>query len=131
MELPNFLSYFEGHYLVPMPPVIWRPILPWWVRLLGRDPAFSRTLRTEINPLWCRRTLRALRGTYPHELVSLGADLFLERLAQPFTFETEMVETRMGRSVGLVQRVNRRNWVGHLIVGLRAWYPIYLTAKRT
>ena len=131
MELPNFLSYFEGHYLVPMPPVLRRPVLSWWVRLLGRDPAFSRTLRTEINPVWCRQALRALRDTYPHDLVSLGADLFLERLAHPFAFETQMVETRLGRSVGLLHRANRRNWIGRLIVGVGGWYPIYLTVRRT
>jgi SAM-dependent methyltransferase len=49
-EMPNFLSYFEGHYLVPQPPLVARWLLPFWLRLLGRDPAFARTLRTEINP---------------------------------------------------------------------------------
>ncbi len=34
-ELPNFLSYFEGHYMVPQPPILWRSMLPQWVRLLG------------------------------------------------------------------------------------------------
>ena len=24
MEMPNYLSYFEGHYLIPQPPLIWR-----------------------------------------------------------------------------------------------------------
>ncbi len=38
-EIPNFLSYFEGHYFVPQPPLIWHWVLPAWVRLLGRDPA--------------------------------------------------------------------------------------------
>src|SRR6185437_15453833 len=45
-EFPNFLSYFEGHYLVLQPPLIWRWMLPAWVRLLGRDPAYAHTLRT-------------------------------------------------------------------------------------
>ena len=56
-EFPNFLSYFEGHYFVPQPPLIWRWMLPLWVRLLGRDPAYARTLRTEMNPIWCRRAV--------------------------------------------------------------------------
>jgi ubiquinone/menaquinone biosynthesis C-methylase UbiE len=56
MEMPNFLSYYEGHYCVLQPPLFWKPILPLWVKwVFGRDPAFARTLHTEINPLWCRR----------------------------------------------------------------------------
>jgi hypothetical protein len=27
MEMPNYLSYFEGHYLVFQPPIIWKPML--------------------------------------------------------------------------------------------------------
>lgn len=41
VEVPNYLSYFEGHYFIPQPPLIWRWVLPTWVRLLGRDPAFE------------------------------------------------------------------------------------------
>ena len=57
-EIPNFLSYFEGHYMVLQPPILWPSLLPHWVRLLGRDPSFARTMRTEINPAWCRRAVK-------------------------------------------------------------------------
>jgi SAM-dependent methyltransferase len=62
MEMPNFLSYFEGHYMVVAPPVLWKPMLACWVKLIfGRDPAFARTLQTRINPGWRRRQARELR----------------------------------------------------------------------
>src|SRR5205823_1401841 len=55
-ELPNFLTPFEGHYLAIMPPAFWKGLLPWYVKhILRRDPAFARTLRTEINPIWIQR----------------------------------------------------------------------------
>jgi len=51
MEMPNFLSYFEGHYMVVQPPIFWKPLLAWWVKLVfRRDPAFARTLQTKVNP---------------------------------------------------------------------------------
>ena len=87
MEMPNFLSYFEGHYMAIQPPILWRWMLPAWVRfVLRRDPAFAKTLRTEINPLWCRRVLHDIGRRFPLKLISLGEDLFLDRLSQPFDF---------------------------------------------
>src|SRR5665213_2648291 len=49
MEMPNFLSYFEGHYMVIQPPIVWKWMLPAWVQFLfRRDPAFASTLNTAI-----------------------------------------------------------------------------------
>jgi SAM-dependent methyltransferase len=131
MEMPNFLSYFEGHYMVLQPPILWNPMLAWWVQLVfRRDPAFARTLQTRINPIWCRRTVAQLGLTYPLELVSLGEDLFLERLSQVFTFETQMVAGRLQGIIATLKKVNRGNWVGHLIVACQGHYPIYLTIRK-
>lgn len=131
MEMPNYLSYFEGHYLVMQPPIFYKPMLAWWVRLVfGRDPAFARTLQTKINPVWCRRTVGELSRRYPLELVSLGDELFLERLSQAFVFETKMVAGRLQWVMGILRKVNRGNWVGRLIVALQGHYPIYLTVRK-
>jgi SAM-dependent methyltransferase len=87
MEIPNFLSYFEGHYMVPQFPIWSNRVLVVWLRILGRDPSFSKTLRL-INPLWCRRALAAIGGRYEITPVSLWEEIFLERLSRPFNFET-------------------------------------------
>jgi SAM-dependent methyltransferase len=130
VEVPNHLSYFEGHYLIPQPPLFDRRILPAWVSLLGRDPAFSRTLRTQINPNWCRRVLRDIAKIYPLDVISLGDDIFLERLAVPFKFETKGVASRLAPIIRIVQACNRWNWMGKLIVAARGYYPLYLTIRR-
>jgi SAM-dependent methyltransferase len=131
MEMPNFLSYFEGHYMVLQPPIVWRPILPWWVqRVYRRDPSFAKTLRTHINPLWCRRTVRTLSKAWPLELISLGEDLFLERISKPFRFETQIVSGKLHKSVACLQAINHFNWIGRSIVGLKGYYPIYLTMRK-
>lgn len=128
-EMPNHLSYFEGHYMVPQPPLVFN-FLPFWVRLLGRDPAFARTLRTEINPIWCRRTVRKINEKYPVTLVSLGEKDFLDRLARPFQFEMKRVQGKLGGAISLMQKVNVGNWVGHTIVALQGFYPISLVLRR-
>jgi len=129
-EIPNYLSYFEGHYMVPQPPLIWRWMLPLWVRLWGRDPAFAYTMRTEINPIWCRRAVKQINKKYPVKLLSLGAEFFLDRLTRPFEFEMERTTIKLGRLIGIVQAVNVGNWVGRLIVLAQGHYPLYLTVRR-
>ena len=131
MEMPNYLSYFEGHYMVVQPPIFWKPMLPLWVKyVVRRDPAFAGTLRTEINPVWCRRTVKEIGKTYPVELVSLGGEVFLERLSQAFVFETTVVAGRLQRTMGVLRAVNQGNWVGRLMVALQGHFPIYLTVRR-
>jgi|HubBroStandDraft_1064217.scaffolds.fasta_scaffold03180_6 SAM-dependent methyltransferase len=129
-EMPNFLSYFEGHYMIPQPPILWRSLLPHWVRVFGRDPSFARTLRTEINPVWCRRAVKQLNRKYPVQLISLGDDCFLDRLAQPFQFEAQSTARKLQTIIAVAQRLNVGNWIGHVIVAAQGYYPIYLTLRR-
>jgi SAM-dependent methyltransferase len=132
MEMPNFLSYFEGHYMVVEPPIVWKPMLAWWVKwVFGRDPAFARTLQTRINPIWCRRQVRELSRKYQLEQVSCGEDMFLARLSKPFVFDAQVVQGSIGRLIKLVQKLNVGNWIGHLLVGLQAHYPIFLRLRKS
>lgn len=131
MEIPNYLSYFEGHYMVLQPPIFWKPMLGWWVRLVfRRDPAFAATLQTKINPIWCRRTVTKLGKEYPLELISTGEDIFLERLTEPFAFETQVVSSKLGAMIRVFRTLNAGNWMGRLIVLLQGHYPIYLTVRK-
>lgn len=127
-EMPNFLSYFEGHYYVLMPPLLWRGLLPWWVSAVyGRDPGYARTLHTEINPPWLRRTVVRLGQDFPCELVSLGEEVFRDRLRQPFRFQQTAVGGVLNRTIALLQRMNVGNLLAHTIILLQGHYPIYLT----
>lgn len=130
VEVPNYLSYFEGHYFLPQPPLIWKWMLPAWVRLFGRDPAFARTMRTELNPIWFRRAIGEINGQYPIRLLSLGEEVFLDRLKHPFDFEMERTADKLGTPLRIFQAVNIGNWIGWLIVLAQGHYPIYLTAVR-
>jgi SAM-dependent methyltransferase len=130
-EMPNFLSYFEGHYAVPQPPILWPRLLEIWVSVVyRRDASFARTLRREINPVWCRRAVRRLQRRFPLRLLSLGEEIFLERLRAPFRFETQNVKSRLEGAVALFQAINVANWLGRVVVGLQGFYPIYMTLAR-
>jgi hypothetical protein len=80
--------------------------------------------------MWCRRTIKELGKTWPLELISLGEELFLDRLSKVFVFEMKMVASRLERMIGLITKVNRGNWVGRLMVAMQGHYPIYLTVRK-
>lgn len=132
-EMPNFASYFEGHYYVLMPPILFTAMLPWWVRtVFGRDPAFARTLRTEINPMWLRRTIATIAKDQPVRLVSLGEDVFRDRLkSAAFNFQQKTVQKVVGPVIGLLQRLNFGGLAANLFIVLQGHYPIYLTLQKS
>lgn len=131
VEVPNYLSYYEGHYLVPQPPILWNGLLTFWVRMIfRRDPSFARTLRTEINPIWLRRTLRSINRRYPLEVQTLGEERFLQRISRPFAFQTDALAGMAGHAIRTLQALNWHNWLGRLLVRLQAHYPIVLVATR-
>ncbi|MEQ9449428.1 MAG: class I SAM-dependent methyltransferase, partial [Rhodospirillaceae bacterium] len=58
---PNYMSYFDGHHAAFHPPILSNGFFRWWIKYVyRRDPAFAATIRTEINPLWVRRQLKAI-----------------------------------------------------------------------
>lgn len=131
-EIPNYLSYFEGHYLVVQPPILRPWILPKWVEIVfGRDPAFARTLRTEINPIWCRRAVAEIQKRFPVRLVSTGEEVFLSRLRESFQFETTQVKSTLGTAVRVFSFLNRGNLLAKAVVALQGHYPIYLTVQKS
>ena len=65
-EMPNFLSYFEGHYNVIQPPILWSSVLAQWVRLLGRDPSYAMTFlyrdQSSVVPAYRAGTQQEIPG---------------------------------------------------------------------
>jgi SAM-dependent methyltransferase len=131
MEMPNFLSYFEGHYMVVMPPVLWRGMLRQVIKFIyRRDARYADTLRTEINPIWIRSTFEEINQRIPVQLISTGGEIFRERLQEPFVFEASVVKSKVGTLVKAIQALNIGNWIGWTITGLQGYYPMYVTARR-
>jgi ubiquinone/menaquinone biosynthesis C-methylase UbiE len=129
MEIPNYLSYFEGHYMIPQPPVVSNRFLALWAKFWGRDEAFAYSLKL-VNPIWCRKMVHQIGKLYKISLLSMGEDLFLERLSQPYRFETQISAGKLAMSIRMLQTLNFGNWIGKLIVTANGFYPIYLTLRR-
>ena len=112
------------------PPVLWRGFFPWYVRYIwGRDPAFARTLRTELNVGWILRALRELSSLYRFEVLGLGQDIFRERMIS-LNFGTW---ANLGRIRSILMRLGHwrmRALLARLIIAFRGWSPIIVTLRK-
>lgn len=127
---PNYRSYFDGHYAVFHPPVFSSTFFPWYVStVFRRDPAFARTLRTELNVAWVRRTLRSLRQAWRFEVLSVGDELFLERMT---TLEFA-AWAGLGKVAALLRLANRfrlNRVAARFMIATGAFTPIVLTLRK-
>jgi ubiquinone/menaquinone biosynthesis C-methylase UbiE len=130
-EIPNYLAYFEGHYFVLQPPILWKGLLPFWIKTMTRrDPSYARTLRTEINPVWIRRAIKRLGTRYRLRRVSLGEEIFRERLRDSFRFETQGGRSKLGTLIKILGLMNVKDLVSRSLILLQAHYPMYLTVVK-
>ncbi|MFW5785198.1 MAG: class I SAM-dependent methyltransferase [Chitinispirillaceae bacterium] len=127
---PNYMSFYEGHYAVFTPPIFFSALLPWYVKhVCRRDPAFAKTIRSELNVGWVIRTLEIMKKNYSLEVVSLGEHLFKERM------KSAQVETwaGLGKVLSLVKlaaALKLNTLAAKLLVSLRLWTPIVLIVRK-
>jgi ubiquinone/menaquinone biosynthesis C-methylase UbiE len=127
---PNFGSFYDGHYGVFHPPVLWSGFFAWYVRWIWRrDPAFARTLRTELNVRWTLRALRKLSQTQRFELLGLGQDVFRERMVS-LDFGTWASLGRVKRPLTWIAHWRARALLARLLIGIHGWSPVILTVRK-
>ncbi len=127
---PNYLSYFDGHHAAFHPPIISNGFFRWWIKwIYRRDPEFAATIRTEINPLWVRRQLKAIGYSIPLTVHTLGAEKFLERM-DTADVGRWMALGVLGRLVSLLQRLRLNRLLAHLVVTLQGWTPLIITVTK-
>jgi len=127
---PNYWSYFDGHYGVFHPPILWRGFFPWYVKWFWRrDPTFARTLRTELNPRWVKRHLVLLAKDYRFDVLGLGQELFLERITS-LDFAAWATLGRVKGALDWIGNRTVRRALGKLVVAMRGWTPIVITLRK-
>jgi ubiquinone/menaquinone biosynthesis C-methylase UbiE len=127
---PNYMSYFDGHYAAFHPPIISNGFFRWWIKwIYRRDPAFASTIRTEINPLWVRRQLKAIGYSIPLTVHTLGEKKFVERMDNA-DVGRRMALGILGRIVSALQRLRINCLAARLIVALKGWTPLIITVTK-
>ncbi len=127
---PNYFSYFDGHHAAFHPPIISNGFFKWWIKwVYRRNPEFAATIRTEINPFWVRRHLKAIAYSTPLTVHSLGEDKFIERMSTA-DVDRWMALDVLRRLVKFIQRCGLSRAIAHLIVALQGWTPLIITVTK-
>jgi SAM-dependent methyltransferase len=125
-NVPNYGSWWEGHY-----GVLWLPHLNkcfgrWYLRLLGKNPEFLDTLQL-ITRTWLKKMLGPFEANI--EIVGWGEDLFQHRLR---TLDFSEYGT-LGRLKGLLRWMHRLGLVrvAAWLSGVLHWEtPLILTVRK-
>ncbi len=79
--------------------------------------------------MWTQKQLTRLRRKYAFEVLSLGRQVFLERI-HTLNFEAWAGLTKVKSALNRVQQLGLTALVAKFILFLRAWTPIILTLKK-
>ncbi len=127
---PNYLSYFDGHYAAFHPPVLSNGFFQWWMRAVyKKDPWFAATIRTELNPVWARREVAMINETTPLEILSLGQDVFRQRM-RTADVGNWMALGKVGRVVGAAQKFKLTWLAAELAILLQGWTPLIISLRK-
>jgi ubiquinone/menaquinone biosynthesis C-methylase UbiE len=127
---PNFHSFYDGHYAVMHPPIPSNNFFQWYVRtIFRRDPTFAKTLRTELNVIWTRRLINDLKKKYNFETISMGEEIFYERMATS-NFETWGGLTIIGTLLSIARRIKLNRIAAYIMLRTLSWAPIILTINK-
>lgn len=124
--VPNFGSWWEGHY-----GVLWLPNTPAWlgklyVRLLGRDPAFVDTLQL-VN---YRKLVKALKPFEDEiEIIDWGQDLWEHRV-RSMDFSAWSTLARLKRLLDVAHKLGLISLIVFFGRRLRWETPIVLTIRK-
>lgn len=127
---PNYHSLFDGHYAIFHPPVISRWFFPLYIKFIfRRDNTFAKTLRTQLNVWWTSNVLKKLKKDYPHQVLSLGEQLFQRRMTN-LDFNDWAGLYRVKHLVRLAKSLHIDKLFSQCMRNFKMWTPIILTLKK-
>lgn len=123
--IPNYQSFWEGHYGILWFPNMSHFLAKIYLSLLGRDPNYINEIQL-LNP----RIIRKILDKIPHiQVINWGIDIWEERMSNlNFSGWASLEKLRFPlkilhklRLVGLIKMLGRK---------LEFYYPIILTLKK-
>lgn len=124
--IPNYHSFWEGHYCLPWMPWFNKPIAKLYVKLMGRDSDWMDHL-TFVTPGKIRRILSTIQNV---EVLDWGQQLWVDRMEGQAGIPEWGQTRKITRWVKLGQRL-KLTWPAVLIGRrLELYYPIILICQK-
>lgn len=122
--IPNYSSFWEGHYGILWFPLLWKPIAKLYVSMLGRNPDFLDDIKY-ITPAkvscWCKKS-----GL---DVIRLGKEEWMSRMINPNIREYGNLG-RLKRIVRVLTFLRMNKFVAYFGKWFNCYYPIILLARK-
>jgi len=124
--IPNYFSFWEGHYGIFWPCITNKFLGKLYVKLLGKNPAYVDTLQL-INPFYLKKILKDLDLNI--EVISWGKEVFKSRL-ETGNYSDWASLKRIRSIVDLIQKMKISNLIANILNLFEMYTPIVLTIKK-
>jgi ubiquinone/menaquinone biosynthesis C-methylase UbiE len=124
--IPNYFSFWEGHYGIFWPCITNKFLGRLYVKLLGKNPAYVDTLQL-ISPFYLKKTLKELNLNI--EVISWGKEVFKDRLESGNYSDWASLK-RIRSIVGLIQKMKISSLIANILNLFKMYTPIVLTLRK-
>lgn len=129
LVVPNFLSFWEGHYALFFIPYLLsiKNLFKLYVRLRGRDADRADEINFKINPIYLNKILKRLE-------ISKVEDVSLKRFYEKFHNPDSIVKPKIPSLLNMLTRFRFLKLLSTLIIrtagSLKIYTPIILIIQR-
>lgn len=124
--IPNYFSFWEGHYGVFWPCITNKFIGRLYAKLINKNPAYVDTLQL-INPFYLKKTLNELNLEV--DVISWGEEIFKKRLATGNYSDWASLQ-KIRPIVEIIQKLKISTLIANVLNVFQMYTPIVLTLRK-
>ena len=124
--IPNYFSFWEGHYGIFWPCITNKTLGKIYARLINKNPNYIDTLQL-ISPFYLKKILKELEGKI--EILGWGKDVFKNRLERGNYSDWASLQ-KIRPIITLIQNLKIGSIVGSVLNAFEMYTPIVLTIKK-
>ncbi len=125
--IPNYFSFWEGHYGVFWPCLTNKPLAKIYAKLINQNPSYIDTLQL-ISPIYLKQIIQKL-NIDNIEIIGWGKDIFKRRLSTGNYSDWASLRT-IRPLVEFIQKTKLANLVANVLNAFEMYTPIVLTLKK-
>ena len=125
--IPNYFSFWEGHYGVFWPCVTNKLLAKIYAKLINQNPDYIDTLQL-ISPFYLKQIIKKLNNENI-EIIGWGKDIFKKRLSTGNYSDWASLKT-IRPLVEFIQKTKLANCVADILNLFEMYTPIVLTIKK-
>ena len=124
--IPNYFSFWEGHYGIFWPCLINKFLAKLYARFIGKNPTYIDTLQL-INPFYLKNILKDMKEKI--EIISWGKEVFQNRLATGNYSDWASLQ-KIRPIVQLIQNLKISSVLASVLNMFEMYTPIVLTVRK-